>query len=173
MFQVKGTTLGKRVMNYVQKSVIIDNTNDLAVYITFNPDEVGYLRSWIPFTKKQQSPPDKFIGKVVSKDEVVISEKDCMHVLKEMNASNTKVEVSGEWTQNVVFDNEDVYWDINDYEPFTMYEMDYTLPSDGRKRLDLKALLKGDEEESQVEKEKVEVLQRKDRKLRAEWKEKQ
>ena len=31
-------------MNYVQQSVTIDNTNSLIVYyITFNPDEVGYL----------------------------------------------------------------------------------------------------------------------------------
>ena len=33
MFQVKGIKLSKYIMNYVQKSVTIDNTNNLAMYI--------------------------------------------------------------------------------------------------------------------------------------------
>ena len=43
------------------------------------------------------------------------------------------------------------------------------LPSDGSLRPDLQSFTKGNEEESQKEKEKLEVKQREDRKLRAEW----
>ena len=67
----------------------------------------------------------------------------------ECDTSNMKIKISGEWTHNVVFDNEDQYWDINDYESFTMYKIDYVLSINGRNRLYLEALFKGNEEESQ------------------------
>ena len=43
------------------------------------------------------------------------------------------------------------------------------LPSDGSLRTDLQCLMKGKEDASQKEKESLEVRQRNDRKLRAEW----
>ena len=43
------------------------------------------------------------------------------------------------------------------------------LPSDGSLRTDLLCFIKGQENESQKEKEALENRQRKDRKLRAEW----
>ena len=43
------------------------------------------------------------------------------------------------------------------------------MPSDGRYRGDLINLIKGDQEKSQTEKENLEVRQRKDRKLRADY----
>ena len=43
------------------------------------------------------------------------------------------------------------------------------LPSDGSLRTDLQCFVKGIEDESQKEKERLEVRQREDRKLRAEW----
>ena len=53
-----------------------------------------------------------------------------------------------------------------------MYPVGYSLPSDGRKRLDYIEFAKDNVEKAQVEKEKLEVLQRNDRKLRKEWMEK-
>ena len=47
-----------------------------------------------------------------------------------------------------------------------MYKIDYVLPNNGRNRLNLEALLKGYEEKVR----KVEVLQRKVKKLRTQWK---
>ena len=43
------------------------------------------------------------------------------------------------------------------------------LPSDGSLRMDLQCFAKGKEDISQKEKERLEVRQREDRKLRAEW----
>ena len=43
------------------------------------------------------------------------------------------------------------------------------LPSDGSLRTDLKCFTQGSEDASQKEKERLEVRQREDRKLRAEW----
>ena len=61
------------------------------------------------------------------------------------------------------------YWNIDNVKSFTVYSHPFTLPSDGRYRGDLINLIKGDQEKSQVEKEKLEVRQRQDRKLRAEY----
>ena len=47
-----------------------------------------------------------------------------------------------------------------------MIEPDFKLPSDSSHRADLNIFLTGKEEEAQIEKEKLEELQRNDRKLR-------
>jgi hypothetical protein len=47
-----------------------------------------------------------------------------------------------------------------------MYEMEYTLPSDSRFREDLNFLIGEDETNAQLSKEKLEEIQRGDRKLR-------
>jgi hypothetical protein len=44
--------------------------------------------------------------------------------------------------------------------------MEFKLPSDSTLRKDLKLFIEGKEEEAQVEKEKMEEMQRRDRKLR-------
>ena len=51
-----------------------------------------------------------------------------------------------------------------------MFCNEYTCPSDGSFREDLIYLIKDDQEKSQIEKEKLEIRQRKDRKLREEYK---
>ena len=50
-----------------------------------------------------------------------------------------------------------------------LYSHEFTCPSDGRYRPDLINLINGNEEQSQIEKEKLEVRQREDRKLRAKY----
>ena len=79
--------------------------------------------------------------------------------------------IEGEWTSYLNFDDEE-YWNIDDTKGFTLFCHEFTCPSDGSFREDLINLIKNDEEKSQIEKEKLEVRQRKDRKLRAEYKEK-
>ena len=49
------------------------------------------------------------------------------------------------------------------------HDENYMLPSDGSLRTDLQCFTKNKEEASQKEKERLEVRQREDRKLRAEW----
>ena len=61
---------------------------------------------------------------------------------------------------------------MEDYKLLGKYDDGFILPSDGRYREDLKYFIKDDEENSQKEKERLEELQRKDRRLRKEWIEK-
>ena len=77
-------------------------------------------------------------------------------------------EIEGEWTSYISFDNVE-YWNNEYCKPFTIFSHEFTLPSDGRHRGDLIYLIKGDKEKSQIEKENLEVRQRKDRKLRADY----
>ena len=142
----------------------MDETNKKCGYVEFNPDQVGFLKSW--FTSKQASFPDSFIGKVVNLEDVTISTKNSEHKVNDKAMSF--LNIKGQWASHITFD-EDEYWDKEDYSLLNINEVGYKCPSDGRNRLDLQALIKNDEETSQKEKEKLEVLQRADRKLRANY----
>jgi hypothetical protein len=65
--------------------------------------------------------------------------------------------------------DEDVYWDINETKYDDMLRMEYTLPSDATLREDAVHLKYGNEEESAKAKVKLEEIQRRDRKLRADY----
>ena len=73
--------------------------------------------------------------------------------------------INGEWTGWLNFGN-NRYWEKGEYDIANMYKLIYTLPSDSMFREDLKLYLKNNEKSAQEQKEKLEVLQRKDRKLR-------
>lgn len=164
---IEGYTMGERLYNYVDRTVIEDLSNNYVVFIVFNPDKAGFLKSL--FSTSQNSLPDTIRGYVYKKDDVEISEKDNNHEVKK-NATSF-LEIEGGWSRNINFDG-DEYWDIEDNKLLNMYPVGYSLPSDGRKRLDYIEFAKDNVEKAQVEKEKLEVLQRNDRKLRKEWMEK-
>ncbi|MCQ2821373.1 MAG: oxysterol-binding protein [archaeon] len=165
--EIRGTTINPRIFAYLQKGLVINEEKDLGCLIEFNPDKVGYFKSW--FSAKQDSYPDSFVGVITKASNIKISAKDCNHsIIKEKE--DEYATVSGEWAKEVIFDGEDKYWDIKEYPLLPIYKIGYQLPSDGRNRLDLQNLIKGDLETSQKEKEKMEVQQRVDRKLRAQYK---
>lgn len=80
-------------------------------------------------------------------------------------------EVEGSWLSHLSF-NERKYWDLETSDLILPVRLDDCLPSDCRYREDAVALSEGDIELSQQEKERLEVLQRSDRKLRLEAKKK-
>lgn len=84
---------------------------------------------------------------------------------------NTKsyTKIAGRWTQSVTFDKKE-YWKQGEYDLLPMMKMKYTLPSDSWNREDLIEFIKGNEETAQQNKEKLEEIQRNDRKLREKWK---
>ena len=88
------------------------------------------------------------------------------HKLKKGSKILGKIE--GEWTSYLNFDDVE-YWNIEDTKGLTAFKHEFTCPSDGRYRPDLINLINGNEDQSQIEKEKLEARQREDRKLRAEW----
>ena len=166
---VRGTTMGDRLFSYENKCLVIDTTNRLCSYIEINPPEKksggGMLGSF--FSKKRTNFPDYFIGHVVNSKYVQVDENTSNHILLKGYTSISKI--SGEWTNNIKFDDVE-YWRIHDDNILTMYhDENYMLPSDGSLRTDLKCLERDKEDASQKEKERLEVRQREDRKLRAEW----
>ena len=159
---LKGISVGDRIFNYINKALVQDFTNNLCSYIEMNPDEPGYFSS---FFKSKKTFPDYFKGKIVNLEDVTIDENGS-HTLKKDTKSYANIE--GEWTSYISFDDVE-YWNIDKCKGFNVFSHEFTCPSDGRYRGDLINLIKGDQEKSQVEKEKLEVRQRQDRKLRADY----
>ena len=159
---LKGLSVGDRLFNFYDKGLVIDLTNNLCSYIQMNPDEVGFFKS---FFKSKSTFPDYFKGVIVDLKEVKIDENGGSHKLSKKPKIYGKFE--GEWTSFISFDNVE-YWN-NSMTTFNLFSHEFTIPSDGRFRPDLINLIKGNEEESQKEKEILEEKQRRDRKLRAEY----
>ena len=159
---LKGLSLGDRLFNFIDKGLVIDLTNGLCSYIEMNPEELGFFES---FFKSKKSFPDYFRGNIVEVKDVSIDENGGNHKLRK-NAK-TYGNIEGEWTSFISFDGVE-YWN-NNMKTLKLFSHEFTLPSDGRFRPDLINLIAGKEEQSQIEKEKLEVRQRRDRKLRAKY----
>ena len=159
---LKGLSLGDRLFNFIDKGLVLDLTNNLCSYITMNPEELGFFES---FFKSKKSFPDYFRGNIVEIKDVTIDENGGNHILKK-NAK-TYGNIEGEWTSFISFDGVE-YWN-NNMKTLKLFSHEFTLPSDGRFRPDLINLIEGNEDQSQIEKEKLEVRQRQDRKLRANY----
>lgn len=163
---LKGLSLGDRLFNFIDKGLVLDLTNGLCSYIEMNPEELGFFES---FFKSKKSFPDYFRGNIVEIKDVSIDENGGNHKLRK-NAK-TYGNIEGEWTSFISFDGVE-YWN-NNMKTLKLFSHEFTLPSDGRFRPDLINLIDGKEEQSQIEKEKLEVRQRQDRKLRAKYANKQ
>ena len=159
---LKGLSLGDRLFNFIDKGLVLDLTNGYCSYIEMNPDELGFFES---FFKSKKTFPDYFRGNIVEIKDVSIDENGGNHKLQK-NAK-TYGSFEGEWTSFIAFDSVE-YWN-NNMKTFKIFSHEFTLPSDGRFRPDLINLIDGNEEQSQIEKENLEVRQRQDRKLRAEY----
>ncbi|KAM3139836.1 hypothetical protein pb186bvf_008078 [Paramecium bursaria] len=77
--------------------------------------------------------------------------------------------ITGSWLESVYWDNQK-YWDIEKIDPAILIKVDSPLPSDCRYRTDLIELMNNDLEKAQEEKTRLEVIQRRDRKLRQDFK---
>ena len=166
---VRGITFGDRLFSYENKCLVMDITNKLCSYIEMNPQEKKSGGMLGGFFKKKTSDnfPDYFQGFIVNSKYVQVDEKESNHVL--LKGYHPVCKITGEWTSSLRFDDVE-YWDVHDDSVLTMYhDEQLMLPSDGSLRTDLQCFIKGKEDISQKEKEKLEVRQREDRKLRAEW----
>ena len=160
---LKGISMGDRIFNYINKALVQDLTNGLCSFIEINPDEPGFISS---FFVSKKSFPDYFKGKIVDLNNVNIDENGVNHTLK--NNIKEYVKIEGEWTSYISFDNIE-YWNNDKTKSFTIFNHEFILPSDGRYREDLINLIKGNQEQSQIEKEKLENRQRQDKKLREKY----
>jgi len=155
---IEGLLWGDRNFNWSNTLKIRDETNDLYGEVVFNPDKkTGF------FSKgKQETPADTVRGHIWKVN-------DWAKFQKNRNAPGVcevLCKIDGRWTEILKFDDE-VFWELENYRPYVVVETKNVLESDARKREDLIAFLTGDEDVAQSEKEKLENIQRADRKFRA------
>ena len=150
--RINGIIMGDRIYNYYGDLIIKDYKNKVECIMNLS-DEVqqGMLsKLWYGKTNPQYD--------------------ESIAVIKQVNpqTKNKDVKAKGyaSWLGQVIFDDK-IYWSIFDEEQkWTQTGIDFILPSDSTKREDLEALVKGNLDEAQEKKEKLEQLQREDQKKR-------
>jgi hypothetical protein len=85
--------------------------------------------------------------------------------MKKKHSIEVYAKLEGNWTETFSIDDEKV-WEYSKSKPLKLGYINNPLPSDGRFRTDLIALLNHDFSRAQDEKDKIENIQRNDRKLR-------
>lgn len=167
-----GFTFGTRTVTYEGISIVYNKEQSLIMEINFNPDRKGFIQNL--FTKSA-TPCDYFNGATYKVND------DCMKrllkikpIAKFMNYGvNKKTEIveeigkiSGIWHEFLMIDDKK-YWDIKEHVAYELeYEVD-PLPSDSVYREDSNVWKSGNVENGQLAKEKLEEIQRADRKWRA------
>ncbi len=150
--RINGIIMGDRIYNYYGDLIIKDYKNKVECIMNLT-DEVqqGMLsKLWYGKTNPQYD--------------------ESIAVIKQVNpqTKNKDVKAKGyaSWLGQVIFGDK-TYWSIFDEEQkWTQTGIDFILPSDSTKREDLEALVKGNLDEAQEKKEKLEQLQRDDQKKR-------
>ena len=155
--------MGDRLYNYFDKMVVMDYSHKMCSYIELNPEKIGFFKSLF---SSQKNFPDYFSGQITDLSNVTLDKKGSKHEIK--RGANCICKIEGNWSSDISFDGKE-YWNIEDDAPLPMMHQKFTLPSDGSFRSDLNNFIKNEQEKSQEEKEKLEVRQRQDRKLRAEY----
>ncbi|KAL4469803.1 hypothetical protein ABPG72_022123 [Tetrahymena utriculariae] len=141
--KITGLLYGTRVLEFYETMTFVDQKNDLECIISF--------AEGASFFSRAEFPTDYFTGTINR-----ISDKTQI-------INNVK----GSWLEYLEFDAKR-YWDIQLITPANLLSTQDPLPSDCRFREDLVYLAKKDLDQSQDWKNKLEVIQRNDRKLRAE-----
>lgn len=160
---LKGLTVGKKLFNYKKAAVVIDINNSYCSYVKFGPKSKGFFTGIFSSSKPPKVMPDIFKGDIVKLSDVKIDKTSPHHKIEKKATSLCSI--TGRWSKELLFDDQ-VYWRINDYQLLKMYKMPFTLPSDSLLRKDLQYFIQKREEDSQREKERLEEIQRNDRKLR-------
>lgn len=163
---MNGTLIGERTFAIVGKFYIVDEKNDYIAYIELNPETRSNFKKL--FSKKKTF-PDNFTGCITRLSQTTYNSKDNTFSL---NSNHTPlVKISGDWSTNCLFDDEE-YWNIEKFKHYPLKRMSRTLQSDSTLRDDCYYLKKREEENAEKAKVEMEEIQRKDRKLRADWKKK-
>ena len=146
--------IGDRTYNFYDDLIIKDYKHKIECIVSLD-DEVkeGVLTK--VFSKKKEIQYDE--GKIV---------------IRQLNPKTKKKEIVatgyGSWLGQVHFGDK-CYWSVLEEQQMWEREGLNILPSDGRNREDLNAILKGDFDTAQKEKERIEEVQRADQRLRDEY----
>jgi len=168
---VSGLAFGSRVVNYEGKVWVFDAKERLAMELAFNPDKKGMISGLL---SKQKTANDYFKGVVYEMKEAGIDKMMKGLLIKKYTGINFKEDVinnseisvcEGIWHDYMEIKGKK-YWERNDYIAYQLEYEEKPLPSDCLYREDLIVWRSHDLEEAQKTKEKMEVFQRNDKKLR-------
>lgn len=152
--RINGVMFGERIYNYSGTLTLKDYTHKVEC-LAILQDELSEGIIQKMFAKK----------KTLQYDEFKIEIKQLNQQTKQKEVKCTGV---GSWLGQVVFDNK-VYWSIFDKKDEWKQDSLNIIPSDSKFRTDLNAVLANDIDKAQVEKGKLENLQRTDQKLRDDY----
>lgn len=142
---VGGLVYGTRTMEYLGEMEFEDAKNGIHASIKFDAEA---QRGWFSSTPGATDVLKGSISRMNGKTKTQVHE------------------ISGSWIDSVSFDGQKA-WDIRANPGYELIPDANPLPSDCSFREDLRALADGDVEEAQKQKERLEQLQRADRKCRA------
>ena len=126
---VGGLTIGKRIFNVKDSSLIVDETNRLVSFIKFYDRKKNYNYNVVKY-------PDEFEGKLVSIKEINIDKNGAKHsIIEELSIALDQF--NGSWTNELLFGDK-IYWKRDKKCLCKLYEPDYKLKSDSSLREDLK-----------------------------------
>ncbi|CAD8085572.1 unnamed protein product [Paramecium primaurelia] len=164
---LNGTTYGDKVMNYLEKQFIIDIKNKIIAEFTFNPDK-KYCQF---FDIEYLNQLDYLCGAICDVTDAAIQKyhKEGYRKYKgldlKQDIKQIRHKIKGIWVNEIKIDNQKLISIHNDF-PVKMQLAQYPIPSDANFRMDLLFWKLRDFDQSQQWKEKLEILQRQDRKLR-------
>jgi len=147
-FKLNGLLFGARTIEFQGSIVFTDEKNDLEAKLAMYENPSMFSRNL--------HPSDHFEGAITR-----------------LNGDKGREisKISGHWTSYIEFDGKR-YWDLKMVDPISHVDTKIPLPSDARYREDLIYLAKRDMAKSQEHKIRLEKIQRADRKLRHDYKEK-
>ncbi|CAD8169140.1 unnamed protein product [Paramecium octaurelia] len=141
--KVSGLIYGARLLEWYGSIKFVDQKNDMVCDIKFS-EGAGMLIG------RNQKPTDYFEGTLFQHNRVI-----------------SKVE--GSWLESISWDGIK-YWDLEKIDPAYIIKSESPLPSDCRFRTDLIELSNHNLDGAQEEKTRLEIIQRRDRKLRQDYK---
>jgi len=158
--RIEGLLIGDRRLQLVKKCGFMDKINRLSAEVTFRYEDknlVSKMASKVTgFFSKKETPPTDYIDVEIFK----------FDKLSETEIKKTKVSSGGgSWLELLQFDDE-IFWRINDKAESWNANIPGLLPSHSKNREDGNYIEKQDWENAQIQKEKIENLQRADARLR-------
>ena len=163
-FILKNTVIGKINALYTGEMIFKDKVHKLIGLIRFQPDSPGFFDGFYGWIRKStESRSDFFRGFITQNKELLKNKKRSLFKSKDIISY-----IEGYWIEEIMFDGT-FYWEINNTSTPKLVPEPNPLLSDSRFREDLVEFLKNNIEEAEKQKERLEIIQRGDRKLREEF----
>lgn len=164
--------LGKKTFQFGNKLYVFDIGNKLYAEIVFDYEEPSIF-------KKTRMAQDHFSGSIWKINDKFVEylrhlpkrqhELDEIKFKEKEHSAGHVARIEGNWLEYLKIGDK-MYWTTAEYQPYKLQYFDNPLPSDSNFRLDVLYLREGNEGKAQELKDKIEEVQRHDKKLRDKYK---